>query len=137
MRATANTILWAVVMFAVVATIFVYGQVGVATQSIQFDLKKIGESVYEAHSKTGSWPRGVADLEGTVYLSMPERRRLLDEQRFVVIWPENFANEPSANRDRILAYDNGSLLARFGWIWVCRGDLRLEMVSADELNRLR
>lgn len=82
-------ILSAVAVFIVVAAGFVYGQVSVATQSIQFDLRKIGESVYEAHSKSGKWPAQIADLEGTEYLGMPHRRALLEQGLFVVVWQKD------------------------------------------------
>ena len=40
------------------------------------------------------------------------------------------------NRHRVLAYDNSSLLSRFGRVWVCRGDLRVEYIETEELQRL-
>ncbi len=49
--------LWAVSLVAAIALVFLYGQIDVATKSIEFDLRKIGESLYEARSKTGKWPR--------------------------------------------------------------------------------
>ena len=44
------------------------GIVGVAVDSIQFDLTQIGKSIYEARSRTGQWPKAISDLEGTTYL---------------------------------------------------------------------
>ena len=67
------------------AVAFVCVEVDIATKSIQFDLRKIGESVYEAHSKSGKWPAQIADLEGTEYLKMPQRRTMLDEGVFAVV----------------------------------------------------
>jgi hypothetical protein len=43
----------------------------------------------------------------------------------------------TANRNRILAYDNGSAIARLGWIWACRGDLRIERISAHDVEALQ
>jgi len=57
----------AVLVIGFVAIAFVYAQVDIATKSIQFDLRRIGESIYEAKSKTVRWPARIADLEGTVY----------------------------------------------------------------------
>ena len=54
------------------------GAANVARHSMQFDLRAIGQSIYEAHEATGRWPTRVADLEGTTYLKMPYRRDLLD-----------------------------------------------------------
>jgi hypothetical protein len=125
-------ILSAVLVFAAVAVVFVYAQVDIATKSIQFDLRKIGESVYEARSMSGKWPAQVSDLEGTTYLRMPYRRTMLDEGVLVVVWQQDLDPDPKANRDRILAYDDGSLLARLGRVWACRGDRRIERMSADE-----
>jgi hypothetical protein len=96
---------------------FLCGQIVVATRSIEFDLRKIGESVYEARSKTGKWPAKIADLEGTAYLSMPDRKALLENGLFVVVWQQDLDPNPEANRNRVLAYDNGSLLSRFGSVF--------------------
>ena len=46
-------ILSVVLVIAGVGVAFVYAQVDIATKSIQFDLRKIGESVYEARFKSG------------------------------------------------------------------------------------
>jgi len=116
---------------------FVYGQVDVATKSIQFDLRTIGASVYEAHSKSGKWPAQIADLEGTEYLRMPYRRMMLEKGAFVVVWQQDLDSDPQANRNRILAYDNGSLLARLGRVWLCRGDLRIDRMRAEDAAALR
>ena len=121
---------------AAAAIAFVYAQVDIATKSIQFDLRKIGESVYEAHSKTGQWPAKIADLAGTEYLEMPHRRTLLEEGLFVVVFHWDLDPSPAANRDRVLAYDNGSLLSRLGTVWACRGDLRVERLRAEEVRLL-
>jgi len=112
---------------------FLYGTTDVARKSIQFDLRKIGESIYEAHSKTGKWPAKIADLEGTEYLNMPYRRDALEKGLFVIIWQQDLKSDPKQNRDRIVAYDNGSLFARLGWIWACSGDLTVGRVSSAKL----
>ena len=129
-------ILSAVAVIATLAIAFVYAQVDIATKSIQFDLRKIGESVYEVYSKSGKWPVQIADLEGTEYLKMPHRRTMLEEGVFIVVWQEDLDPNPAANANRVLAYDNSSLLSRFGSAWVCRGDLRIERMSAKEMRAL-
>lgn len=129
-------ILSAVLVLVAVAIAFVYAQVDIATKSIEFDLRKIGESLYEARSKSGKWPAQIADLDGTEYLRMPHRRTMLEEGVFVVVWQQDLDPNPQANRNRILAYDNGSLLARLGRVWGCRGDLRIERLNADEVVAL-
>ena len=129
-------ILSAVAVIATLAIAFVYAQVDIATKSIQFDLRKIGESVYEVYSKSGKWPVQIADLEGTEYLKMPHRRTMLEEEVFIVVWQEDLDPNPAVNANRVLAYDNSSLLSRFGTVWVCRGDLRLERMSAKEMRAL-
>jgi hypothetical protein len=116
---------------------FTYGTTDVAIKSIQFDLRKIGESVYEAHSKTGKWPAGIADLGDTEYLKMPYRREALDKGLFVVVWQEDLDANPQANKNRVLAYDNGSLFSRLGWVYACRGDLRIERIGAEEVRALK
>ena len=129
-------ILWAVSSVAAIALVFLYGQIDVATKSIEFDLRKIGESLYEARFKTGKWPAAIADLEGTEYLKMPHRKALLENGLFVVVWQQDLDLNPEANRNRVLAYDNGSLLSRFGSILVCRGDLRIERMKAHDVSPL-
>ena len=129
-------ILSSAAVIAALAVAFVVAQVEIAAKSIQFDLRKIGESVYEVHSKSGKWPLQIADLEGTEYLKMPHRRTMLEEGVFVVVWQEDLDPKPAANAKRVLAYDNSSLLSRFGRIWVCRGDLHLERLSAKEMRAL-
>ncbi len=129
-------ILWAVSIVAAIALVFLYGQIDVATKSIEFDLRKIGESLYEARFKTGKWPAEIADLEGTEYLKMPHRKALLENGLFVVMWQQDLDPNPEANRNRVLAYDNGSLLSRFGSVLVCRGDLRIERMKADDVRPL-
>jgi len=118
------------------AVAFVYAEVDIATKSIQFDLRKIGESVYETHSKSGKWPAQIADLEGTEYLKMPHRRTMLDEGVFGVVWQEDLDPNQAVNANRVLAYDNSSLLSRFGSVWVCRGDLRIEQMCAKDMRAL-
>jgi len=131
-----SKILWAVSIFAAIVIAFLYGQISVATKSIQFDLRKIGESLYEAHSKNGKWPAEIADLEGTEYLKMPHRKALLENGLFVVVWQQDLDPNPEVNRNRVLAYDNGSLLSRLGSVLVCRGDLRIERMRAEDLRPL-
>ena len=127
---------WAVLVVVGVAAAFVFGQVDVATKSIHFDLTKIGQSIYEARSRSGRWPTQIEDLEDTEYLRMPSRKAMLEDEVFVVVWQQDLDPNPLANRHRVLAYDNGSLFSRLGWIWVCRGDLRIERMSARQIAEL-
>ena len=129
-------LLSAVVVIAAVAIAFVYAQVEIATKSIQFDLRKIGESVYEARSKSGKWPAQITDLAGTEYLKMPHRRTMLEKGLFVVVWQQDLDPNPEANRNQVLVYDNGSLLSRLGRVWSCRGDLRVERLRPEEVALL-
>jgi len=109
---------------------------GVASDSIQFDLKIIGESIYEAQAKSGKWPTQIADLEGTAYLRMPYRKGVLERRTFVVVWQQDLDLKPDANGDRVLAYSNGGLLAWLGLVWGCRGDLHTERLAREEIIRL-
>jgi hypothetical protein len=116
---------------------FGYGQWDVATESIKFDLQRIGESIYQAHGRSGKWPAQVSDLEGTVYLNMPYRRKVLDDDElFQIIWHQDLDPKPAVNHDRILAYDKGSLMAALGSIWACRGDLAVERISSEQAAAL-
>ena len=124
-----------VAIFAMVALFF--GMYGVASDSIQFDLRIIGESIYEAQAKSGNWPAQITDLEGTAYLRMPYRKGELERETFVVVWQQDLDPNPAANRDRVLAYSNGGLLPWLGLVWGCRGDLRTERLAREEILALR
>lgn len=124
-------------MTAAVGLAFVYAQFDVAEQSIRFDLERIGSSIYEARSRNGKWPARISDLDGTEYLRLPYRKAMLENGVFVVVWQTDLDSNPESNRDRILAYSNGGLLGRFGIVWACRGDLRVERVQTRELAALR
>ena len=74
-----------------------------------------------------------------------ERDTIFDlwaERGSVMLTPVDYERQmelairPAASRDRVLAYDNRSLLSRFGNVWVVRGDLRVEQMDRDELNEL-
>lgn len=134
---SAKHILLAVAVLMGIAAAFAYGQIEVATQSIQFDLRSIGKSIYEARARSGQWPMQITDLEGTEYLKMPRRRTVLDERVYIIVWQDDLDSRPEANAGRILAYDNRSLLTRFGIVWACRGDLRIEKLRADEIAALK
>ena len=127
----------ALVGLIIIAAAFAYGQIEVATSSIQFDLRSIGNSIYEARAKTGKWPMQTADLEGTEYLRMPRRKTVLEERVYLIVWQDDLDPRPEANADRILAYDNRSLLTRFGIVWACRGDLRIERLSSQEIAAVK
>ena len=73
----------------VVVAGFIYGALSVVVDSVKFDLRVIGESVYQAHARDRVWPRSVNDLEGTAHLQMPQRRELIDKGVYVVVWPED------------------------------------------------
>lgn len=120
----------------VVVTAFALGQLRTVRASVEFDLRTIGESVYEARAKIGRVPRQLADLEGTEYLNLPYRKTMLEEQRYVIVRHDRLDARPEANRHLILAYDNTTILSRFGRVWVCRGDLRIETAHRAELARL-
>jgi hypothetical protein len=105
----------------------------VAADSIRFDLTKIGQSIYEAHTRSGHWPSQVSDIEGTAYLRMPYRKAALEDGLFKVVWHTDLDTNPSLNRNRVLAYSNGGLLARVGLVWACYGDLRVERIGRREL----
>jgi hypothetical protein len=108
-----------------------------ARKSIQFDLRVIGQSIYEAHEATGRWPARVADLEGTAYLKMPYRRDFLEQGIYVVVWHQDLSADRAANRHRILAYDGTSRFARLGWIWACRGDLSIDRITNRDVSALK
>lgn len=118
------------------AVAFVLAQLAIVKRSVEFDLSAIGRSLYEARTKNGIWPRQLADLEGTEYLRMPHRKAMLEDARYVIVRHDQLDPTPEANRDRILAYDNTTVLSRFGRVWVCRRNLRIEKVDRAAVERL-
>jgi hypothetical protein len=68
---------------------------------------------------------------------MPYRKTMLEEGLFVVAWQQDLDPNPEANQNRVLAYDNGSLLSRLGMVWICRGDLRIERMGAKQVAALK
>jgi hypothetical protein len=131
-----NKILSTIAAAVAVALAFAFGQVNVASDSVRFDLGAIGRSIYEAHARSGKWPARIEDLADTEYLKMPYRRMELERGIFVVVWQDDLAADPSMNRDRVLAYHDSGLLARFGRTWVLRGNLRTEYMDRDDLSAL-
>lgn len=125
-----------VLITAGLAVAFVVAQLATVKRSVEFDLAAIGRSVYEAQTKTGFWPRRLADLEGTEYLRMPHRKAMLEDARYVIVRHDQLDLRPEANHARILAYDNSTFLSRFGRVWVCRGNLRIEKVDHADVDRL-
>lgn len=113
-----------------------FGQLETVRDFLRFDLRVIGESIYQARSQTGSWPDKIEDLEQTEYLKLPYRPAMLQKGQFIIVWHKDLDMDPAKNRNKILAYDNSTILARFGRIWVCRGDLRTESISSRELQKL-
>lgn len=119
-----------------VAVAFVLAQLATVKRSVEFDLSAIGRSVYEARTKNGVWPRQLADLEGTEYLNMPHRKGMLKDGDYIIVQHNELDSRPEANGDKILAYDNSTVLSRFGRVWVCRGNLRIEKVDRADVDRL-
>jgi hypothetical protein len=54
-----------------------------------------------------------------------------------VVWQADLDPHRETNRNRILAYDGTSTIARLGWIWACRGDLRIERITTREVAALK
>jgi hypothetical protein len=122
---------------AVVVAAYFCGAQDVAVESVRFDLRIIGESVYEAHSRDGRWPADLVDLEGTKYLSMPYREEALRQGVYIVLWNQDLDSDPQANADRILAYHNAGLLGQGRRIWVCRGDLSTTLEDSAQVRKLQ
>jgi hypothetical protein len=134
LRLARRSIVTTVVVCLVIVIGFIYAQLNIVNKSVHFALSKIGESIYQAHARTGKWPTQVSDLDGTEYLSLPYRRDILEHELYVIVWHKDLDPNPAANRDRILAYENGTILSRLGWIWVCRGDLTIERMNSAEVR---
>ncbi len=119
----------------VVVMLFFSGTTQVAHEALQYELKAIGQSIYEYHANTGQWPSGPEDLQKT---SLGVRLRYwepaLRNGSMVIVWHDDLKADPKDNADVILAYHNRGLLADMGWQWVCWGDLRTEYISSKRLR---
>ena len=93
---------------------FVYHQWGLVRHVLRFDLKILGESIYQARTQSGNWPETIEDLAGTEYLKMPYRRQGLENGQFIIVWPKDLDVDPAKNPDAILTYDNRTVLSRLG-----------------------
>jgi hypothetical protein len=61
---------------------------------------------------------------------------MLEDKVFIVVFNQELASDPKDNEQRVLAYDNRSLLSRLGRVWICRGDLSVDYVKTEELQQL-
>ena len=122
-------------MIFVLVLLFSSGTTQVADEAVVYELKAIGQSIYEYHETMGQWPRNIDDLNRT---SLPVRVRYwkpsIESGSFVVVWNQHLNPNPQDNRDAVLAYHNRGTLAMFGHQWVCWGDLRTEYVSSKTLH---
>jgi hypothetical protein len=107
----------------------------VAHRAIQTWLRLYGSGINEYHSRTGRWPSRTEDLAET---SLPQQsrywKRALDDRTIVIVWHKDLGTVPEDNAGLILAYHNRGLYARLGRVWVCRGDLRTEYITVEELR---
>lgn len=67
---------------------------------------------------------------------MPHRKGMLKDGHYIIVQHNELDSRPEANGDKILAYDNSTVLSRFGRVWVCRGNLRIEKVDRADVDRL-
>jgi len=119
----------------VLALLFSSGTSQVADQALQYELKAIGQSIYEYHETMGQWPHNVGDLARTsLPVRVPYWKPSLESGSIVVVWHDHLNPNPQDNRDVVLAYHSRGTLAMFGRQWVCWGDLRVEYVSSKRLH---
>jgi len=122
-------------LLTVLVLLFFSGSTQVADEALQYQLHALGESVYEYHASTGSWPDSPEDLART---SLPVRlrywRSVLENRSMVVVWPHNLDPNPLKNSGVVLAYHARGLRAQLGRQWVCWGDLRTEYISSKRLQ---
>jgi hypothetical protein len=107
----------------------------VAQEALQYQLKAIGQSIYEYHTLTGQWPTHIDDLEKTTLgARLRYWKPILENGSIVVVWHDHLNDNPADNRDVVLAYHNKGTLAMMGRQWVCWGDLRTEYVDTKTLK---
>ncbi len=91
-------------------------------------LQDIGYSVYSYHKQTGRWP-----TQGDSILIEPAHS-MIRNRVVVVVWHVNLRSDPKQNRDAILAYQAKGLRTWLGFTYVCRGDLRTEIITQWQLH---
>jgi hypothetical protein len=132
---TSNKIFFFALILALVAVVFIYNMADLASQAIKYQLSTLGSSIYEYQRATGQWPRSTGDLAKTsIALQMNHWQDDLQSGKLVVVWPKDLSPNPKDNADYILAYFTGGLISRFGWQWVCWGDLHLEYLPTEKLQ---
>jgi hypothetical protein len=129
-------ILGLALLFALILPIVQYfDHSDVAHQAIRIWLGLFGSSIYEYHSKTGTWPTVAADLaETTVGRQLRGWDQMISDGAIVVVYHKNLKPDPKDNAGLILAYHNKGLYARLGRVWVCWGDLRTEYLTVEGLR---
>lgn len=136
LRADKTTIGVGVLAIAVITAYNCYHVKEMTEQSEQIYLRLYGESIYEYHALTGTWPSKVDDLaKTTLPLKNPNWWKIqLDTEADVIVWPKTLKPDPNDNGNVILCYHNKGLDAEQGKMWVCWGDLRTGWISLEELQ---
>jgi hypothetical protein len=106
-----------------------------ASDAVQYQLKAIGQAVYEYHTLTGKWPEHIDDLDRTS-LGMRTRywKPAVESGSIVIVFHDHLNDNPADNPTAVLAYHNKGTLAMMGNQWVCWGDLRTEYVPSAKLK---
>lgn len=119
----------------VVVMLFFSGITQVANEALQYQLRAIGQSIYEYHASTGQWPAAIDDLQNTsLGLRLRYWKPTIENGSIVVVWHDKLKPDPRDNAGVVLVYHNKGLLAEMGHQWVCWGDLRTEYISSKQLR---
>lgn len=113
-----------------------YSLMQVADHTERLHLELVARSIYEYRDKNGRWPTRAEDLQETsLPQTAPHDVAMVRNGGLVVNWPADWDREPAANAERVLAYSRGGPL-RFGWVWVCWGDFRMEYMRHERVEEL-
>lgn len=109
----------------------------VADHTEKLHLELIARSIYDYHASAGRWPTQPGDLlQTSLPQQCPHDVAMMRAGAFVVNWPTaDWQPTPQENADRLLLYSKGGPL-RFGRVWVCWGDLRLEYMKEEHALEL-
>ncbi len=107
----------------------------VAHESVRYELRAIGTSIYEYHASTGTWPSRAEDLDKTSLATRsPYWKATIDNRSVIIVWHDDLKPDPRDNARVVLAYHNRGLIAEMGRHWVCWGDLRTEYITDAQLR---
>ncbi len=123
-----------IVLALLLVALQMYSVRDIADEATRLHLKFVADSIYEFRRDHGRWPASVEDLKKTsLAAKYPQDITILEGGVYIVNWPTDMKPEAKDNGGHILLYEHGAP-ARFGWVWVCWGDFRMEHMKREQVE---